>query len=551
MSLVLLLSGLAVYMMLRRGLVKHLDDSLLREARVLLSTVEQERDGLDIEFDDLRMEEFANPSGPGYLQLVANDGESLYRSPSLGLGTLPRIGKGHQPGCRWIKHGDSTLRILEIGFYPHQDPEVTEGRRVSLQQLPKPARDAILDAANGSTSIRLLIEKEEEGQQLIKACWHDGDRLREIEVAPDGNVLSSESRIWIPGRAEEGADPARIGLTLLLAREASSVQSTLALAKVSLLAVGTMAMAVTAAVLWFAVRRSLRSAETLASEIEAVEPETLSLTLKSEQVPSELTPIVSKLNGLLHRLAKAMQREKEFSSDVAHELRTPLAALRTAMEVATVRKRSAEDHEETLALCLSRVYRMQEMIEGLLLLSRLEAGQSTLHPEQVDIKDALHHVWTSLADLAHHRDLHVQWDAHCGGVVTDRALLETIFRNILGNAVSHANQGGTVIVRALSRDEARVRIIVSNTGNTVPPAKMSMVFERLWRGDSARSGQSVHAGLGLAIVRRAVDAIGGTVTACRQEGGWFRVEVVVRNLPEANVASSRQGKADGKGKAPA
>jgi len=273
-------------------------------------------------------------------------------------------------------------------------------------------------------------------------------------------------------------------LTLVLARETAPVDATLARFRSALIAVGLAAMGVSAGLLWLFVRRGLRPVEGLANQIARLGEQDLSVRVEAPDAPRELQPVVGRLNDLLHRLEAAFERERRFSADVAHELRTPLAGLRSTMDVSLTKPRDAAEYAESLRRCLRITIQMQAMVEHLLALARLDAGR----------------------------------------IVTDPALLGLIIRNVLENAVLHADEGGTVtFVTRVGANATEIH--ASNTGSRLSQEQAEQAFERFWRGDAARTDAGVHCGLGLPLVKRAAEALGGAVQVRSTAGGEFHITV--------------------------
>ena len=320
-------------------------------------------------------------------------------------------------------------------------------------------------------------------------------------------------------------------LTMVLARGTAPVDATLAQLKMVLFAVGAAAVAVACGVLWVAVRRGLRPVGRLARDIADVDAADLSTRIAVPGAPAELVPVIDRLNLLLGRLEAAFQRERAFSADVAHELRTPLAGLRATLEVTLARPRPAPEYRETLARCLRITEQVATMIEHLLVLARLDARQAEVQSERVSLGRTVRSAWQPLAERAEARRLRVDLDADGEtDLETDATLLGLIVRNVLENAVVHADEGGRVRVRAAAGD-GHIDLRVANSGSRLSQDEAAQVFERFWRGDSARTGTGTHCGLGLTLVGEAVEALAGRVVVTSEKGGEFEIHVRLPRRP--------------------
>jgi two-component system, OmpR family, heavy metal sensor histidine kinase CusS len=262
--------------------------------------------------------------------------------------------------------------------------------------------------------------------------------------------------------------------------------------------VGAAALLFTGLVLTLAVRRSLRPLGAVCERIAAIDARDLTARLDAARVPDELLPVVQRVNDLLARLDGAFARERAFSNDVAHELRTPLAGLRTLLEVTATRPRTEADYAAALRDGARLVEQLQAMVDRLLQLARLDAGLAPLARERVDLADLLPEAWDPFAAQATARGLRVDWRLDEGVVVdTDRRLLETVLRNLLENAVTYADEGGRVQI-VVRREETRLVVEVANTGSQLSPEQVALAPQRFWRGAASRTEAGVHCGRGRA-----------------------------------------------------
>ena len=288
------------------------------------------------------------------------------------------------------------------------------------------------------------------------------------------------------------------------------------------------------AVLIRVVGQSLRPVTVLASEIGALRETDLSRRLASGAVPSELTSVVDKLNGLLTRLDQAFAREKAFTADVAHELRTPLAGLRSTLEVCRLRPRESSAYESAIDECRGIVDRMEAMVESLLLLARSDAGQVAIECRDADLGTLVSQTWAQFEYRASRRGLNVtrQTPSPCLAA-TDPDKLQIVLHNLMDNAVSYVNEGGSICINVHSI-AAIPTIEIANTGSLIAASETPRLFERFWRGGDARTDVGLHCGLGLSLTQRLMSLIGGEIDIKTTSGGQF---VVSLKLPAATRAA--------------
>ena len=350
-------------------------------------------------------------------------------------------------------------------------------------------------------------------------------RLVGITLAPRVDEEDHDDRP--EARDEPPSDWPLRTVTLVLARHTGPMATMLSRLRTLLALVGLVTVAVTAVVLWSVVRRSLRPLDHLAGQIGELDEQDLSARVEMPRPLRELVPLTHRLNGLLARLEAAFQRERSFSANVAHELRTPLAGLRSTLEVALSPPQRSSRFREALGDSLQITTKMQAMVENLLWLARVEAGQVAARAEPVPLSDLIRAAWKPLAEAAEARRLDVQWALRITApVMTDPHLLGQAVRNILENAVEYADEGGRVNIETLVADH-RAAIRLTNTGSAVPADQAERVFDRFWRGDAARTATGNHCGLGLPLARKLAAILGGSVEVRSSVGGEFEITVSI------------------------
>ena len=268
-------------------------------------------------------------------------------------------------------------------------------------------------------------------------------------------------------------------------------------------------------------RRVTRAVET--RRPEALEP------LADAPLPLEVQPLVHALNGLLARLSAALDTQKAFVADAAHELRTPLAAVQIQAQL-VARAKDDASRREALADLQSGVTRATRLAEQLLALARAEPDGGTVR-EAVDLDVLLAECVSAHAPLAQRRRIDMGFEeTRPAKVVADIAALRVMFGNLLDNAVKYTPDGGRIDV-SLTRDAAgRACVQIGDSGPGIPAEERERVFDRFYRDSAARARADVSgSGLGLAIVRRVAAQQGATVTLGDAAAGGLLVSVVFRD----------------------
>jgi len=246
----------------------------------------------------------------------------------------------------------------------------------------------------------------------------------------------------------------------------------------------------------------------------------------------EMERLAETLNGMLARLEAAFAQTRRFAADAAHELRTPLAALRGGIEVALRAERSPQEYRRVLASSLEEVERLIRLAEDLLLLSRSTAG-----PEgprgHVDLEPLLLDVFDVAARLGQPAGVSVRIDTATPATVRGDAIaLGQALLNLVENAVKYTPPGGKVELGLTTADGAAV-LTASDTGIGIAEADAERIFEPFVRLDAARARDTGGAGLGLAIARSIAVAHGGTLSVESRPGAGSRFVIRLPLAPAA------------------
>jgi len=256
-------------------------------------------------------------------------------------------------------------------------------------------------------------------------------------------------------------------------------------------------------------RRGLAPLDRLGEQVAQIDADNLSARFPATGLPQELEPICGRLNALVARLEVSLARERQFSADLAHELRTPLAELRSLAECTLKwpETRDAATDRETLAIARQ----METLVASMLSLARGEHGRLTARREPIAVDALAREVWQQFAARAEAHGLRAVLTLGPATAAADPTLLRSIFANLFDNAVDHA-PAGAVIDLTVEAGPSGVTVRVANPADNLAPADLEKLFDRFWRKESARSdGQ--HSGLGLPLARMFATAMGWKLTA--------------------------------------
>ena len=313
---------------------------------------------------------------------------------------------------------------------------------------------------------------------------------------------------------EKPAHPALPPIAVVLARSTIEVDSSTHRITGVLIGVGLVGIALCVVVMLLIIQTGLAPVRALASAIAAVRADELTSRVESATTAAELVPIAQRLDELLARLAAAFARERELTAEVGHELRTPLAGLRATLELALDRERPADKYRAALVQSLAITLETERVVEALLSLARLDAGQAVAHATPVDLDQLVRDVMPTIATRVAERKIELVTELEPVTLTTDRDKLRLVFVNLFDNAVTYANEGGEIRV-TLTGTVLRV----SNTGCALGAEQAAHVFDRFWRADKAR--ETGHVGIGLALCKKLVELLGGTIDVAVRDGRFI------------------------------
>ncbi|MDV6033238.1 MAG: GHKL domain-containing protein [Phycisphaera sp. RhM] len=415
--------------------------------------------------------------------------------------------------------------IVESRLWAQFDNGMRE-RLLQLTQLVE-QRDGKIEYEwneSGATAIQAVGERV--------TCW-DGDRV--IAVLPENaeplplTMIAADQRLspleldgerarviampFVPRLDEDDTSGPVETITLAVARPIGDIISTIGIIRWSLTTAAGLALALTMACVWIAVRRGLAPIHIATRAIAEVTPHRLDQPIRNvDSQPSELHPLLTTINQLVSSLRVAMERERTLSGEIAHEMRTPLAGLRAKFDVALSKPRSSEELRGLIEDCSRINDDVTSMIESLM---------ATVVPvtcegkpfERVSLTQSVESCILHYDDRLTQRGLQISHQIEDGvQAFGSEHATRIVVRNLIDNAVSYADTGTTIEIECCQvGDTARLAIL--NQASQFPAKKIDQVFERFWRADASRSKSEAHSGLGLALTKRIIEAHGGTIAA--------------------------------------
>jgi heavy metal sensor kinase len=275
---------------------------------------------------------------------------------------------------------------------------------------------------------------------------------------------------------------------------------------------------------WWIASRAIRPIEDISTTAVKISAGDLSQRINVAEAESELGQLAAVLNSTFARLEAAFAQQQQFTSDAAHELRTPVSVMLTQTQTALSRERSGAEYRETLEACQRASQRMRRLIESLLELARLDAGQEQMKRMPFDLSRTVQDCVASVRPLADGRGVKIHCELPPLKCMGDSERLAQVITNLLTNAIQYNREGGEVRLAAQSRNGA-VMLVVSDTGRGIPAEDLPHIFKRFYCGDKSRS--SGNTGLGLAISKAIVEAHGGTIEVSSKPGAGTTFTIVL------------------------
>jgi two-component system heavy metal sensor histidine kinase CusS len=431
----------------------------------------------------------------------------------------------------------STAVLLGIGslvgarvqaHFVEQDQEEMRGKlelvRHILSQLRSPAElqtvsERLADALVGHEhlAVAVVAAPRRELFRTSGAVFPDAllrvppvERSQPVEWEQHGHAYRGISGSATRGVAGEG--PVTVAIAVDIAHHRtfmSALTANLWLA----LACGVAASALLG---WFAAHGGLLPLRRLTQTMRGISAGRLAERLPIEPMPAELVELGQAFNQMLARLQDSFDRLSHFSSDLAHELRTPISNLMLQTQVAASKARSAEEYREVLYSNVEEHERLARMVGDMLFLAQADNGLKMSADEPVDLAGEVRALFGFYEALA--EEAGVGLELHGGGWIDgDRLMIRRALSNLLANAIYHTPRGATVQVGLSARAGGGLRLQVRNPG-TIAPEHLPRLFDRFYRVDPARREAPAGAGLGLAITQSIVAAHGGTIIAESQSG---------------------------------
>lgn len=417
-----------------------------------------------------------------------------------------------------------------------QDAAHTQAEQVagSISSGEISGQEAVQTAPARGSSIQLL-----DAEGVVIASSDPAAATGALSNArPAPGQVQEQMRTGVPGEEDDPYVVVTRGVAtddgeqVLVVASPLDVESTTVRTATALLAVGAVLLIVV--LLWLIHRvigQALRPVERIRQEVSRIRQARTTDRVTVPPTGDEIARLASTMNEMLDRLEGADAQMRQFVSDASHELRSPLATIRAAMEIGP--GHSATQAVERDAIVIDEVLRMQHLVEDLLTLAKADDRGLATAREEVDLDDIVDREVRRLrATSTHPVAAHIE----PARVLGDEARLTQVLRNLTDNADHHTR--GTITVSVCTRGQ-EVLLQVDNQGPPIPPKQRETIFERFTRLEDSRARDHGGSGLGLAICRSLVAGHGGTVRATETPNGECRFEMRLPAAQSAETAAMR------------
>ncbi len=362
-------------------------------------------------------------------------------------------------------------------------------------------------------------------EKLADATSREPDKLKTIHDSHGRAWRILGHRVdWQPEEAShESPDPRRIaverlrGLRIVAGLSLSGIRTSL-----RNLVLTTMGLSLGLWMFAFLVgdrlsRHALRPLSEMASAAHGLGAYDLAERLPTQPGDDELAKLGQEINGLLDRLHESFERQRRFTGDASHQLRTPLTVIQGHVDLALRQDRSEEDYRKTLALVQQKTRHLRQIVDALLYLSRADTEAQSPMSESLELAEWLHNYLSKRTDRRANNVSLIQGENGPIQVQVQPVLLGELLNNLLENASKYSESGSEIIVTLNLRD-GFVNLAVTDHGHGISDEDLPRIFEPFHRGRSAREGGTTGLGLGLSIASRLATSLGGTLSVESRPG---------------------------------
>ena len=451
---------------------------------------------------------FHDPTGDIYFQLWHRNGTVLSKSKSLGKGDLV-VPKS------LTEHGDFFDAVLDDGtkvrLWASKVPFSPRGRAGKSGYRGGPPWERLREMTRGTNGVFPDLD-EVFGRRPGPQNNREPERGRHPdEEGPRGDRGRDDGF----GRGPDRRGPPEV-VNLVVAKDRTQIDGMLGTLLGGITGSGLAAAFLSILLVRLALKSGLQPLEVVGEQAAKIDAGSLDRRFPTEGLPTELSPIANRLNDLMVRMEESFERERRFSADLAHELRTPVAELKSMSEVAIKWPEQADaktDYQDVQDIS----ERMQATIENLLMLTRLENSKARINREPVDLRSFVASCRKPFQ--ANAEDRKIEFKDGIGkeeSIESDGKLLRIVLENLISNAIEYAPKNSAIELSGRCETNRAQVFAIQNPAPDLTAADATHLFERLWRKDTSRTDDR-HCGLGLSLAKSCADQLGLELRAEKRE----------------------------------
>ena len=387
----------------------------------------------------------------------------------------------------------------------------------AFYQVCRQNGEAILQSNSLHKQILAFDSMTARGVEHWSARLRSGLPVRIVSM-PFRPILANEH-----ARTDQGSQTlVETGWVLLLAAERRSLDRTLSMLAMVLAGSGILMLSLTAATVPWLLRHEMKPLDRLALQAQGISATSLNERFQINGLPGELIPVATRLNELLHRLQSSFDRERQLSDDIAHELRTPIAEIRSIVELSLKWPdvHNSDSDRSVLAISLQ----METMVCRLLTIARSDASPLKLAKDRIILAAFVTSICNTYQSMAIDRNIIIDNTIPSSMVInSDEVTLRSIVSNLIANAVEYSINTGVISIRCEIQND-RFCLLITNPVQSLKREDVPHLFERFWRKDPARSGAN-HLGLGLSLAKALATNLGFTLTSSLDTTGQLTMQL--------------------------
>ncbi len=345
----------------------------------------------------------------------------------------------------------------------------------------------------------------------FKPVEFDKSKVSDVNVTTEANILGNQDIVYT--FVDEFSEQALLSYQ----HQKAVFNTTSIILCIVIIIIGSI-------LVYFLAKKALEPISTLSLQLTSIDEENISERLESKFGDEQIISLTQSFNHVLDRLEDAFERQRLFSANASHELKTPLAVMKAGIQVLKIDEDTTlEEYKENATIIEDSVNRLIKVTDNLMLLSFLGEEQPSVN-EELNIKDMIESIFEELSSIYTERFININLDIGECSITGNTTLIYRVIYNVIENAYKYNVDNGYIKISVYNESNKKV-IEISNSGQVVPKESVEVLFDAFYRLDSSRSRKKEGSGLGLSIVKSIIDYHKGEVNIEALELGGLKVKI--------------------------